>query len=322
MLKINAGLLCAALALFGAGASAQNWPNKPVRLIISTGGGTSPDRIGRIVADRLSRDLGQSIVVDNITGGGGIIATRTAARASPDGYTLFFAGVSALVTDLFTVKDPGYDADRDFEPIAMIYEEGSLGIAVHPSVAAKTFPEFLALAKKEPGKLSYGTTSVNFIMLFGRWMDKLAGTEMLAVAYKSPAQQFQDVLSGRIQMIISSPPTLEAHMKAGKLRVLAVDGAKRYPGWPEVPNIADTFPGFRLSGMGVMVAPKGTPQEIVRSVHRGMEKIVTDKAYQDALLTMGFTIDGAGTPESIRKLVRERRDYWKQVFDGLGIKPE
>ena len=322
IMKIIAGLLCAALAFISAAASAQNWPAKPVRLILSTGGGTSPDRIARMVADRLSKDWQQSVVVDNMTGAGGLIASRAAARAAPDGYTLFFAGVGAMVTDIFTVKDLGYDPDRDFELISMIYEEGSLGIAVHPSVPAKTLPELFALAKKEPGKLSYGTTSVNFIILFGRWMNKLAGTDMLAVAYKSPAQQFQDVLSNRIQVVISSPPTLETHLKAGKLRVVAVDGAKRYPAWPDTPNISETFPGFRLSGTGVLVAPKGTPEEIIRSAHRGMEKIVNDKAYKDALLTMGFTIDGAGTPESIRKLVQDRRDYWKQVFDGLGVKPE
>lgn len=321
-MKFISGLMIAALALAGAPAFAQNWPAKPVRMIISTGGGTSPDRIGRIVADRLSRDWGQSVVVDNMTGAGGLIASRTAARANPDGYTLFFAGVGALVTDLYTVKDLGYDPDRDFELISMIYEEGSLAVSVHPDVPAKTFNDLFALAKKEPGKLSYGTTSVNFIILFGRWLNKLAGTDMLGVAYKSPAQQFQDVLSGRIQMIISSPPTLEAHMKAGKLRTLAVDGAKRYPGWPDIPNIADTFPGFRLSGMGVLAAPRGTPADVIRAAHRGMEKILSDKSYHDTLLTMGFTVEGAGTQESIRKLVRERRDYWKQVFDGLGVKPE
>jgi len=321
-LKILANLLIAALTLAGTTAVAQGWPNKTVRLIISTGGGTSPDRIGRIVADRLSRDWGQSVVVDNLTGGGGLIASRTAARAAPDGYNLFFAGVGALVTDVYTVKDLGYDPDRDFDLISMIYEEGSLAVSVHPSVPAKNLNELFALAKKEPGKLSYGTTSVNFIILFGRWLNKLAGTDMLGVAYKSPAQQFQDVLSGRIQMIISSPPTVETHMKAGKLRTLAVDGAKRYPGWPDIPTIADTFPGFRLSGMGILVAPRGTPEEVIRTAQRGMEKIVNDKAYQDALLTMGFTIEGAGTQESMRKLVRERRDYWKQVFDGLGVKPE
>lgn len=313
------GFLMLALA---ACASAQSWPQKPVRLIVSTGGGTSPDRIARMAAERLARDWGQGVVVDNITGAGGLIASRLAAKANPDGYTLFFAGVSALVTDIFTVKDLGYDPDRDYELISMIYEEGSLGISVHPDVPAKSLAELFAHAKREPAKVSYGTTSVNFIILFGRWLNKLAGTEMLAVAYKSPAQQFQDVLSNRIQMIISSPPTLEPHMRAGKLRTLAVDGAKRYPGWPDIPNIADTFPGFRLSGVGVLVAPRGTPQEVQRIVHRGMEKIVTDKSYQDALLTMGFTIDGPGNPESIRKLVLERRAYWKQVFDGLGVKPE
>lgn len=315
-------LLCAALIGAAAPAGAQAWPTKPVRFIVSTGSGTSPDRIARIVADRLSKDLGQGFVVENLTGAGGLIASRTAARAVPDGYTLFFAGVGALVTDLYTVKDLGYDPDRDFALISMIYEEGSLAIAVHPSVPARTLPELLALAKKEPGKLSYGTTSVNFIILFGRWLNKLAGTEMLAVAYKSPAQQFQDVLSGRIQMIISSPPTIDTHMKSGKLRVLAIDGAKRYPVWPEIPNIAEMFPGFRLSGVGVMVAPRGTPETVIKTAHRAMEKIVTDKGYQQTLLTMGFTIEGAGTPESIQKLVRERRSYWKQVFDGLNVTPE
>ncbi|MSQ50617.1 MAG: tripartite tricarboxylate transporter substrate binding protein [Betaproteobacteria bacterium] len=321
-MKIIASLFCAALALASAAVPAQSWPNKTVRLIVSTGGGTSPDRIGRIVAERLTRDWGQSVVVDNMTGAGGLIASRTAVRAAPDGNTLFFAGVGALVTDIFTVKDLGYDPDRDFELISMIYEEGSLAIAVHPAVPAKSFTELFALAKKEPGKLSYGTTSVNFIILFGRWINKLAGTDMLGVAYKSPAQQFQDVLANRIQMVITSPPTIEPHLQAGKLRVLAIDGARRYPLWPAVPNIAETFPGFRLSGVGVLVAPRGTPSDVIRSAHRGMEKIVNDKTYQDALLTMGFTIDGAGSNESIRKLIRERRDYWKQVFDGLGVKPE
>ncbi len=323
--KSSKGGLLAPLFLclfaFAFPALAQ-YPNKPVRLILSTGAGTSPERIGRIVADRLSRSLGQSFVVESLTGAGGLIASRTAASAKPDGYTLYFAGVGALATDIYTVKDLGYDPDRDFVPISMLYDEGSLAVVVHPDVPAKTLPEFLALAKKEPGKLSYGTTSVNFIILFGRWLNKLAGTDMVAVAYKSPAQQFQDVLSGRIQMIISSPPTIEPHLKSGKLRVLAIDGARRFPLWPDVPNIADTFPGFRLSGTGVLVGPRGTPDEVVNTLRGEMKKIVDDKAYQDALLAMGFTIDGIGTPASIREHVRARREYWQKVFTGLDVKPE
>jgi tripartite-type tricarboxylate transporter receptor subunit TctC len=317
MYCIGACLLAAAGA-----ACAQAWPSRPVRIIVSTGSGTSPDRIARMVADRLSRDLNASFVVDNMAGGGGLIASRAAVRAAPDGYTLFFAGVGAMITDPYAVKDLGYDPDRDFSVISMIYEEGAMGIAVNPAVPAKTLPELIALAKKQPGKLSYGTTSVNYIVLFGRWLNHLAGTDMLAVAYKSPAQQIQDVLSGRIQIIISSPPTLDPHSSAGKLRVLAVDGDKRYPPWPDVPNVHEIFPGFRLSGVGVLVAPRGTPEAVIAAAHGAMEKVVTAKDYQAALLKMGFTVEGAGTPASIRTLLNERRAYWKKVFDGLGVKPQ
>ena len=311
----------ALLALSGA-VAAQSWPNKPVRLVISTGSGTSPDRIGRIIADRLSKDLGQAFVPENITGGGGVIAPRIVAKAPADGYTLLFCGVDTLVTNPYTVKDLGYDPQKDFDLISMIYKEGSLAVVVHPSVPAKTLPEFLALAKKDPGKLSYGTTSVNFIILFGQWLNKLAGTDMLAVAYKAPAQQFQDVLEGRISAIITSPPTVDALMKAGKLRVLAVDGSKRFPLWPDVPNISETFPGFRLSGTGLLAAPRGTPEPVIRAANAAMNRILTDKTYQQALLQMGFTVDDAGTQESMRQHLKDRDEAWQKVFTGLGVTPE
>ena len=322
-MRRNLFLFCCVgmLALSGL-VTAQSWPAKPVRLVISTGSGTSPDRIGRIIADRLSKELGQAFIAENITGAGGIIAPRMVAKAPADGYTLLFCGVDTLVTNPYTVKDLGYDPQKDFDLISMIYKEGSLSVVVHPSVPAKTLPELFALAKKDPGKLSYGTTSVNFVILFGRWLNQLAGTDMLAVAYKAPAQQFQDVLEGRINMIISSPPTVDALMKAGKLRVLAVDGSRRFPLWPDVPNIFETFPGFRLSGTGLLAAPKGTPEAVIRAAHGAMNKILTDKTYQQALLQMGFTVDDAGTPESIRQHLKERDDAWQKVFTGLGVKPE
>ena len=303
-MKPSAVLLGLALLLCHAFAFAQGWPGKTVRLIVSTGGGTSPDRIGRIVADRLSRDWGQSVVVDNITGAGGLIASRTAAHAAPDGYTLFFAGVSALVTDLFTIKDMGYDPDRDYEPVAMIYEEGSLALAVHPSLPVRNMAELFAMAKKEPGKISYGTTSVNFIILFGRWLNKLAGTDMLAVAYKAPAQQFQDVLDGRINMIISSPPTVDALMKAGKLRVLAVDGSKRFPLWPDVPNISETFPGFRLSGTGLLAAPRGTPEPVIRAANSAFES--NGMGYATEVAAFGAAFDTADRIEGTTAFLEKR----------------
>jgi len=303
-------------------AWAQTWPARPVTLVVSTPSGTSPDRIGRIIADRLGKDLGQAFVVENQAGGGGVIEPRNVARAKADGYTLLFGGIDTVVTNPYTVKDLGYDPERDFDLVSMIYKEGSLAIAVHPSVPARTLPEFIAIAKKEPGKFSYGTTSVNFIMLFGQWLNKLAGTDMTAVSYKSQGQQFTDVLDGRIQMVITSPPIIDPHMKAGKLRVLAVDGSRGFPLWPDVPTIAQTFPGWRLSGMGVLLAPRGLAPDITATLHRAMQNITTDKAYQQTLLQMGFIIDDAGTPESIRQTLAERRDYWQKVFTGLNIKPE
>ncbi|MFM9969592.1 MAG: Bug family tripartite tricarboxylate transporter substrate binding protein [Burkholderiales bacterium] len=322
MKRLSRMLMVAAVTFAACNSIAQSWPTKPVRLIISTGSGTSPDRIGRIVADRLSRDLGQTFVAENITGAGGIIAPRLVAKAPADGYTLLFCGVDTLVTNPYSVKDLGYDPQKDFDLISMIYKEGSLAVVVHPSVPAKTLPELFALAKKEPGKLSYGTTSVNFIILFGQWLNKLAGTDMLGVPYKAPAQQFQDVLEGRINAIITSPPTVDAFMKAGKLRVLAVDGSKRFPLWPDVPNISETFPGFRLSGTGLLAAPRGTPEPIIRAANAAMNKILTDKTYQQALLQMGFTVDDAGTQESMRQHLKDRDEAWQKVFTGLGIKPE
>jgi tripartite-type tricarboxylate transporter receptor subunit TctC len=250
-------LLCAALVCAAVQVYAQNYPLKPVKLIVPTPAGTSPDVIGRFLSDRLTRVLGPPVVVENVVGAGGLIASQTAARAPADGYTLYFAGTGALITDRYTQKSLGYDPDRDFVLISMIYEEGSLAIAVHPDVPARTLPEFIQLARSQPGKLSYSTTSVALLILFGEWFQKQAGVAMVAVPYKSAAQQFQDTIAGRTHMLISAPPQLEPFRKAGKLRVLAVDGARRYPPWPDVPNIYETLPGWRMSGMGVMAAPRG-----------------------------------------------------------------
>jgi tripartite-type tricarboxylate transporter receptor subunit TctC len=300
----------------------QTWPAKPVRFIVPTPAGTSPDSIGRLLADRLSKHYGQPWVVENITGAGGLIASQTAARAAPDGYTMYFAGTGALITDRYSVKDMGYDADRDFVLIAQIYEEGSLAIAVHPDLPVKTLPDLIALAKSKPGKISYGTTSVALLILFGQWINKLGGTDMLAVSYKSAAQQFQDTLAGRTDWLISAPPQLEPFIKSGKLRVIAVDGSRRNPNMPDVPNIYETFPGFRMSGMGILAAPRGISPDIVRPLNRVMDKIVSDPDYVGRLLNMGFLINGGGTPESIGAFLRERREYWDKIMKGLNVQPQ
>jgi tripartite-type tricarboxylate transporter receptor subunit TctC len=303
-------------------AHAQSWPQKPIRLILPTPAGTSPDAIGRLLSDKLSRALGQAVVLENITGAGGLIASRTVAKAPADGYTLYFSGTGALITDRYTQKNLGYDPDKDFTLIAMIYEEGSLAIAVHPDLPVKTLPELLALAKQQPGKLSIATTSVSLLILFAQWVKHLGAVDILEVPYKTAAQQMQDVIAGRVPIIVTSPPPMEPFIKAGKLRAIAVDGSRPHPSLPGVANVYETFPGFRMSGMGILAAPAGVPPEVVQRLNPVMDKIVRDPEYVKALLGMGFLINGAGTPQSIAAFLKDRRESWDRVMKGLNVQPE
>ena len=159
MLHINAALLCAASLVFSACAPSQSWPAKPVRFVLSVGSGTSPDVIGRVLTDQLSKKLGQQFLIDNVTGGQGLIASQNVARAAPDGYTFLYGGVG-LVTDKLLFKNIPYDPERDFTPVAMIYETGTFTIAVHPGLPVKNVPDLIALAKANPGKYSYGFFAV------------------------------------------------------------------------------------------------------------------------------------------------------------------
>jgi tripartite-type tricarboxylate transporter receptor subunit TctC len=315
-------LAWAVLAMSAGPVAAQSWPVKPVKIIVSTPPGTSPDLIGRMLAERLTKTYGQTFIVENILGAGGTLATHAMVKAPPDGYTLMFSGMGAWVLDPYMLKNPGYDADRDMVPIGMIYEQDRLSIAVHPDVPAKTLPELISLAKSQPGKMSYGVTNVILLVMVGQWINKLAGTDMVGVTYKTAGQQMQDVLAGRIQWIVAAPPQLDSFVKAGKIRIVAVDGVGRYPLWPEVPSIGETFPGYRTSGMGILSGPRGLPTSIIAPLNAAMDKINRDPEYQQRLLNLSFQVTGAGTPESIAAFIRERRQYWNTIFKTLNVQPE
>ncbi len=313
-----AAAICA--TLLACAAHAQQWPAKPIRFIVSTPAGTSPDLIGRMAAERLGKIYGQPFLVENITGAGGILSTQTLVRSAPDGHTLMFAGMGAYVIDPYMKKDPGYDVDKDLVPIAYIYEQDRLSIAVHPDVPARTLPELIALSKSS-GKVSYGITNVVLLIMVGQWINKLAGTDMLQVVYKTAGQQMQDVLANRIHWVLAAPPQLDPFVKAGKLRIIAVDGVGRYSKWPDVPSIAETFPGYRTSGMGILTGPRGIPQNIVQSLNASMDKINRDPDYQARLLEMSIQVREAGNAESLNGFIRERRQYWANIFKELKVQP-
>ena len=322
MLKLVGLTLCAALLAASPAAAQQTWPAKPIRFIAPSPAGTSPDLIARMAAERLSKAYGQPFVVENIPGAGGILATRTLVGAAPDGYTLMFASMGALVIDPYVQKNPGYDVDRDLVPIAMIYEQDRLSVAVHPDVPARTLAELIAHAKANPGKVSYGVTNVVFLIMVGQWLNKLAGTDMVGVTYKGAGQQMQDIVAGRIQWILAAPPQIDSFVRAGKLRVIAVDGVGRYAKWPDVPSIAETFPGYRTSGMGILIGPRGIPANVAQSLNGAMDKINRDPEYQARLLDLSIQIREAGNAESISAFIRERRQYWAGIFKALNVQPE
>ena len=321
MLHIFAALLGAASLLFSVCAPAQSWPVKPVRFVLSVGSGTSPDVIGRVLTDQLSKKLGQQFLIDNVTGGQGLIASQNVARAAPDGYTYLYGGVG-LVTDKLLFKSISYDPEHDFTPVAMIYETGTFTIAVNPGLPVKNIPELIALAKTNPGKYSYGFFAVGGPALWGPWLTHVAGIDMLGVPYKAPAQLLQDVVGGRLDMVLGSYTAVESMTKAGKLRVIGISSPQRIPTLPEVQSIAETLPGFFIGGTGVLVAPTGTPNEIIRRLNREIDPLVRDPAYVQRLNAGGTTINGAGTPESIAVYLKDLRDLYGRIVRELKVQPE
>jgi tripartite-type tricarboxylate transporter receptor subunit TctC len=303
-------------------ADARDWPERPVRLIAPVSSGTALDIALRTVADRLSKAFGVTFYVENIVAGAGLVAAQTAARAEPDGYTLYLAGVGVIAADRHLFKSIPYDPDRDFTPIAIIYDSSAFAIAVHPDVPAKSIPELIALAKAQPGKLSYGTGSVGVLTIPGEWLNKVAGTDMLAVPYRNAAQMLQDAVAGRTPMIITTIGALAPFKATGQLRVLGVTSAQRFPGWEDVPTVAETLPGYKVVGIGILVAPAATSRDIVQRVNREIDRIVREPDFVRQLHTLGMINSGAGTPESVAEFMRVERENLDHVLSSLGVKPQ
>jgi tripartite-type tricarboxylate transporter receptor subunit TctC len=318
-------LMSLLLAAATGAAFAQTWPAKPAKMIVSTGPGLATDTVARLLCDRLSRDLGQQFVVENIAGAGGIIAAQATARAAPDGYTYMFTGGGALITNIFAFKSLPYDPARDFTPVSMVTESGGFVIAINPELAVKTLAELIALAKAQPGKLSYAVDTSNiYVGILGKLLNKTAGIDLVEIPYKSSAQAIQDTVAGRTQIYISSAASVEAVAQAGKLRRISVSSTKRTPGLPDLPTMAETLPGFQIDGGGFMVvAPAGTPSDIVHRLNRAIAPILKSPDFQKRMLSIGqVAAAGAGSPEEMGQYLRSDRERWGKIFRDLNIQPQ
>jgi tripartite-type tricarboxylate transporter receptor subunit TctC len=315
-------LLLLMFALAPIAGHAQSWPERPVRVIASVAAGSTPDIICRIVTDRLARALGQQIVVENRPGGANVIGAQAAARSAPDGYTFFFATAAPLVTNPYTFKTLPYDAMKDFVPVAKVVE-GPFVVLAHPGVPAKTLREVIDLAKADPQKLSFATDGPkNFSGMIAAWLNKLAGTQIPQVPYSAMPQGIQDAIAGRVQLIILAVPSAANAVASGALRPIAMSSARRVPGYENVPTVAETFPGFDFTGWMILVAPTGTPADVVSRVNREMDTILKDPAIVQRLREIGFFTEGAGTPSEARDYVVSQYEAWGKVVREIGLQPE
>ena len=316
--------LAGALALLATSqhVGAQNWPARPIKFIVSQAAGGTPDIVCRLITEKLARALGQQVVVENRPGGGNIIGAQAAARSAPDGYTFFFATAAALVTNPYTFKSLPYDPARDFTPVSMVASNPFFLLA-HPGLSAKTIPELVALDKAEPGKLAVATDGQrNFSGMLTAWFNKRAATRIVQVPYATMPQGAQDAIAGRVQLVVLAVPSAAPLMEQGQLRGLAVSSEKRLPGFDHIPAISETLPGFDFIGWFAVVAPAGTPAEVIQRMNREMDVALKDPAIAKRMREVGMYSEGAGTPEHTAAYVRAQLDAWGKIIREIGLQPE
>jgi tripartite-type tricarboxylate transporter receptor subunit TctC len=312
----------AMILLQAAGAAAQAWPAKPIRLMVPFPPGGSTDIVARIVAQKLSERLGQPIVIENGGGAGGTLGTAVAAKAAPDGYTLTVASTSTHVVAPGVYAKLDYDPVKDFAPVALMAVSPYL-LVVNPAVPAKTLQELLALAKKQPGKLNYASAGIGSTTQLAMEMLKAAsGTYMLHIPYNGNGPAGTAVMGGQVDALFGSLPALLPHAKSGRVRALAVGTPKRSPSLPDVPTVAELgYPGFDASLWLAIMAPTGTPQPVIERLNKEINALVSTAEMREAFDKAG-TEPLTGTPADLAALIRDGLPKYAQIIKVAGVKPE
>jgi tripartite-type tricarboxylate transporter receptor subunit TctC len=315
--------LVAALAALHGAAWAQDFPNRPITLVVPYAAGGGNDVMARIVGEKMSRTLGQQIVIDNRPGAGGAIATRQVAKATPDGYTLVIGGTGSLAVNPTLLPNVGYDVRKDFAPIGLIGSSAMI-VLVHPSIKAKTLPELIALAKKEPGKLNYASAGVGSgIHLGAELFAHMAGIKLVHIPYKGTGPALTDLIGGHVAIYFSSLPPAIGIVKDGKVRALAVTATKRSNIFPDLPTVAEAaLPGFEAALRYGILAPAGTPRPVVDKLNAALRQALADP---DTIARMARdgTEASPGSPEDYAADIDHEERKWSGVVKraGLAAKP-
>ena len=313
-------LLAAIVAAASQPAVAQQYPAKPVRLIVPFAPGGGSDFTGRLVAQKLGERMGASFLVENRPGAGGNLGAEMALKSAADGYTLLLVSASYTVNP--SVYKLSFDPISEATPIIQI-SGGPYVVAVHPSVPAHTLAEFVALAKNQPDRLAYGTSGSGSIMhVASQYFAETAGIKVLHVPYRGTGPALQDAIGGQVQLIFGAIPATLPHVKAGRLRALAVTTAKRVSAAPELPTIAELgYPGYEVTNWHGLVGPKGLAREIVERLNREVNELIKSDDMRKLLATDGLEPAG-GSPAQFAEILRGEAARWAKVVKQAGIKVE
>ena len=297
----------------------ERYPSKPVRIVVPFAPGGSTDIVARYLAERLTATLGQSVVVDNRPGAGGNIGAESVARAASDGHTLLMATTGVMAINQSLYKNMGYDPAKDLEPVSYVASITNV-LAVPIDLAANNVQELIALAKAQPGKLSFASSGAgSSTHLSSELFKSMAGIDVLHVPYKGSSQALTDLMAGRVSLIIDNMPSALPFIKAGRLRALGVSGTKRSPALPELPTIAEAgLRGYESLSWSGIAAPAGTPKEIIARLNREIAAVLAQPDMRQKLADAGADAVG-GAPELFAEHIRGEREKWSRLIRERGI---
>jgi len=317
-MKILFFLIALAVPLCGW---AQAYPNRPVRVIVTFPPGGTPDIYGRVMAAELQKVWGQPVLVENRTGAGGTIGTDAVAKAAPDGYTLLFAADATITLAPAVVAKMPYDPVRDLTPIVNV-TAGAFVLLANPSFPANSMAEFIALAKKQPGKIPYASSGAGGQQhLAMESVRTMAGIDLVHVPYKGFGQGVTDVLANQVPLIFGGVTASISYVGSGKLKALGVTSARRVKALADIPAIAETLPGFDINAWYGFLGPANLPAEIVRKINADSRAIIARPDFQERLARDGIEPVG-NTPEAFAAQIKADLERWAQVVRAAGIKPE
>jgi tripartite-type tricarboxylate transporter receptor subunit TctC len=315
-------LALAGAALLPAAARAQSWPTKPVRFVVPFAPGGTSEIVARSVAAELTKQLGQSVFVENKPGGAGVTAMQEVAKAPADGHTLILTHVGTLAVNPYMLKNQPYDVAKDFSPVTLLAKVPNVFV-IHPDVPAKNFQEFVAYVKKNPGQLNYGSAgNASAGHLAMEYLKLVTGMFITHIPYRGTGPQLTDLLAGRTQASSAGLPALGAHIRAGKLRAIAVGTPQRIPSLPEVPTVAELgFKDFETSQWYGIHVPAGTPADVIRKIQEESFKALKSSAVTERFATDNAVGGGGPTAEYASFIAKEQK-IWSDIVKRAGIRAD